>query len=110
MGGALVDVDEAGVVLAAIADQAALLAAQVDRQRDAAARNVRRLGGDQRLGAVQDFELAFRQQRIAGAEADLRQARAGARDDREGARADFEIERAGIAGRDLVELAGRGRS
>ena len=49
-------------------------------------------------------KLAFRQQRIAGAEADLRQPRAGAHDDRKGARADFEIERAVVAGRDLVEL------
>ncbi len=91
-------------MLAAIADQAPFSPLQVDRQRDAAAGNVGRLGRDQRLGAVQAFELAFRQQRIAGAEAYLRQPRAGARDDREGARADLQIERAGIARRDLVEL------
>ena len=60
--------------------------------------------GDQRFAHVEAGELGFRQQRMALAEADLRQARAGARDDREGARADLQIERTGIAGRDLVEL------
>ena len=53
---------------------------------------------------MQFLQLGFRQQRIAGAEADLRQPRAGAHDDREGARADLEIERPVIAGGDLVEL------
>ena len=54
--------------------------------------------------ACSAMQLRLGQQRIAVAEADLRQARAGAHDDREGARADFEIERAVVAGRDLVEL------
>ena len=53
---------------------------------------------------MQVVQFGFRQQRIAGAEADLRQARTGAHDDREGARADFQIERTIVAGGDLVEL------
>jgi hypothetical protein len=43
---------------------------------------------------VQRQQFGFAEQRMADAEADLRQARAAAHDDREGARADLEIERA----------------
>ncbi len=50
------------------------------------------------------WKLRLAEHRVALAEADLRQARAAAHDDREGARRDFQIERAGIAGRDLVEF------
>ena len=92
-------------MLAAIADQPVLRrrrgrsTARCRRRKCSAAR---RRPASRRDAA--SCSSALRQQRIAGAEADLRQARAGAHHDRKGARADLEIERTGIAGGDLVEL------
>ncbi len=105
--GLLVDVDDGRVVLAAIADQAVAAASlEIDRQGDAATRDVGLFGGHQHVALVQRQHLLLRQQGMAEAEADLRQARAAAHDDGKGARADFEIERADIAGGDLVEFLG----
>ena len=88
--------------LGAIADEAGLVAGQVHRQGDAVV-DVGLVGGDELLAAMQ-----LSQQRVAvlggaDAEADLRQARALPHHDREGLRADLGIERAMIAGGDLVE-------
>ena len=58
-------------MLAAIADKAILVAVEVDRQRNAAARDVGRLGCDQHIGVVKIAQLSFRQHRMSGAEADL---------------------------------------
>jgi len=69
VGGLLVDVDHAGMVLAAIADQAVIAGAlEVDRQRDAAARDVRRFAGDQRFRRMQVEQFALAEQRLADAE------------------------------------------
>ena len=60
--GLLVDIDDGGVVLAAIADQAVLVAGalEVDRERDAAAGDVRLLAGDQRLAFMQRQQFRLR--------------------------------------------------
>src|SRR5690606_24607193 len=71
-----IDVDVGGVVLAAIADEPVRAGAlEVDGKRDAAAGDVRRLAGDERVRGVQRQQLAFAEQGVAAAETDLRQAR-----------------------------------
>src|SRR5690606_24703179 len=106
VGSLPVHVDQPGVVFRAIADEAVAAAREIDRECDAAAGDVGLVGRNQRFGPVEGGEFILRKQRIATPEPDLRQARAGAHDDREGARADLNVERAGVALRDLVELAG----
>lgn len=104
MGCALVHIDDAGVVLAAIADQPVLAAGKIDRERNAAAGNIGHFGCDQRFGLMEHPKFAFIKLRAALAETDLRQARAGAHDDGEGARAHFQIERPLVTGGNLVKF------
>ncbi len=108
-GAGLVDIDDAGVALGAVADDAvAKLAGEIDRERDAAG-NICGLGRDQPPLAVEIGELGVGAGRCAAAEADLREQRAGADQHRKGLRADLGIEAAVIAFGDLVERrAGRG--
>ncbi len=101
MGGALVDVDHAGVALGAVADDAAaVLVRRTRRGRPRRRRRRRCPGRASRPGATRRCRSRSSRSGIRAsprAEADLRQARAGAHQHREGARADLGIERPVIA-------------
>ena len=106
VAGAAVDVDQAGVALGAVADEAVRPeAAEIDAHRDALA-HVGIVVVDQPLARVQRAQRLGGELRVAVAEADLRQPRALAHQHRKGLRADLGIERAVIAGADAVEAAG----
>ena len=101
----LVDIDDAGMALGAIADETGVREArQVDRDRDAAADH--RLGtGHQGRRRVQRAVAVVVEARVAGREADLRQPRALPHTDREGAGRDFGIQRSGVTRLNGVEAA-----
>ena len=97
------------MALGAVADDARPLAAaemarKVDADRNAFA-HVDVVGIDQPLARVQIAQRLGAEQRMAAAEADLRQPRAFAHQHREGARRNLGIKRAVIAGLDAVEAA-----
>ena len=105
---ALVDVDDAGVALGAIADDALGRAAEIDGDGEAVIDMRRRRRPAPTRRCRRDERLVV-EARIAGAEAHLRQARAGAHQNREGARADLDIERPVIAGADRCRTRAHGR-
>ena len=92
------------MALGAVADQLGAGPLEVDADRDAAG-ELGVVGIDQPLARVQLGERLGIEQRVAAAEADLRQPRALAHQDRERARADLGIERPVIARGDAVEAA-----
>src|SRR6201989_993563 len=102
---AALDIDETGVALGAIADHAVgTEPGEIDADRDAFA-HVGLVVVDQALLRVQRAQALRVKQRIAAAEADLREAGALAHQHRKRARADLGVERAAIARRDMVEAA-----
>ena len=98
VAGAALDIDQAGMALGAIADEAVAARAprEIDADRDALA-HVGIVVVDQALARVQRAQRVGVEQRIAVAEADLRQPRALAHQHRKRARADLGIERTVIA-------------
>ena len=105
VAGAPLDIDQAGVALGAVADQAVRAEPrQIDADRDAFA-DVGVVGIHQPLLAVQVAQRLGAEQRMAAAEADLRQPRTLAHQHRKGARTDLGIKRPVIAGLDTVEAA-----
>src|SRR5579872_5597356 len=102
---AAVDIDDAGVALGAITDEAAgLLSRKIDAQRHAIGEiGVIRI--DEPLELVQRTELSRIEGGFACAEANLREARTLAQQHRKGLRTDFGIERTVIAGANHVEAA-----
>ena len=93
------------MALGAVADQRERTArGEIDADRNAAV-EIGVVGIDQPLVRMQLAERLRVEQRVAVAEADLRQPRALAHQDRKGLRADLGIERAVIAGLDAVEAA-----
>ena len=104
--GAALDVDDPGVALGAVADQAIRTKpGEVDAHGDAFA-HVGVAVIDQALARVQRAQGFAVEQRIAVAEANLRQTRALAHQHRKGARTDLRVQRSVIAGGDMVEAAG----
>jgi len=103
-----VDVDQAGVPLGAVFDQARE-AREVDADAHAVA-HVGRLVVDQPLARVQVGERLASSKAWPAPEADLGQARALAHQHRKGARADLGIERAVVAGLDASKRASGRRS
>ncbi len=91
------------MTLGAIADAVVgKLAGQIDADRDAVGEiGVVRI--DQPLARMQRAQAGGIEQRVAAPESDLREPRALPHQHRKGARRDFGIERAFIAGRDLIE-------
>ena len=109
VAGAPFHVDQPGVALGAIADDARPLAAaeitgQIDADRDAFA-YVGVVGVDQPLARMQIAQRVGAEQRMAAAETNLRQPRALAHQHRKSARRDLGIKRTVIAGLDAVEAA-----
>ncbi len=105
VGVAAVDIDHAGVALGAISDQPVRSEpGQVDADRDALI-EVGAVLVNQSFVRMQVRKRVAQEDGAAPLEAHLRQARAFAHEYREGARADLEIERAAIAGFDMVEGA-----
>src|SRR6185312_3008829 len=112
IAGAALDVDDAGMTLGAVADDAAgvararrqQIAGEIDAEDDALA-DVGLGVVDETLACVQVAQLVGGELRMTVAEADLRQPRAFAHQHREGARRNLGIERAAIAGLDAVEAA-----
>ncbi|MNT70596.1 hypothetical protein D3C72_2090020 [compost metagenome] len=75
MLGLLVDIHHRRVMFATITDQPVFAETlEVDRKRDAAAGHVGRVACDQHFRLVQLQQFTFVEQRMADAEADLRQA------------------------------------
>ena len=106
VAGAAIDIDQPGVALGAVADEAVRPEpAEIDTHRDALP-DIGVVVVDQPLGDVQRAQRRRAELRIAVAETDLRQPRALAHQHRERLRADLGVERAVIAGRDAVEAAG----
>ena len=98
-----VEVDQAGVRLGAVADEAAVARLEVDREGEAAG-DVRRRRSTSRSAASRRAQRGVVEDGVAAAEADLVEPHARADQHREGARRDLGVERAGVAGLDAVEL------
>ena len=95
---AAVDVDQAGVALGAVADEAVVAeAGEIDADRHAVG-EVGRGCVDEALALMQRCERGAADHRVAMVEPDLREARALAHQHRKGPRADLGIERPVIAG------------
>ena len=100
---ALLDVDQAGVALGAIADEVVLAEArEIDADRDAVADIGRGVVGEAFL-VVQGAQRCGIEQTVAAAKADLRQPRAFAHQHRKCLRADLGVKRTVVAGVDAIE-------
>ena len=103
---AAIDIDHAGVALGAVADKAAgVVAREIDTERDAVG-EIGVIDVDQLFQRMQRVEFVGLEDRVAGAETDLREPRALAQQHRKGFWTDLGIERAVITGADHVEAAG----
>jgi hypothetical protein len=63
VGGLAIDVDDAGMALAAIADEPRLVAGKIDRKRDPAARDIGVLRGHQLLALIEFAQLGLGERR-----------------------------------------------
>ncbi len=103
VAGAALHIDQAGVTLGAIADEA-VEAEEIDAHGDAFA-HIGIVVVDQALTPVQRAQCVGVEQAVGVAETDLREARALAHQHRERARADLGVQRAVVAELDAVEAA-----